>query len=72
MNVSQMDLVEAAARLRVPWHTAHRLVLTGQLMGERRNGRWYVDTADLERLEHERKREQESSGPSSRWVQHDS
>ena len=46
----EMDLVEAAARLRIPWHKAHRWVLIGKLKGERRDGRWKVDAADLERL----------------------
>ena len=54
MEAREVDLVEAAARLRVPWHKAHRLVLTGELRGERREGRWKVDAADLERLVRER------------------
>ena len=57
METREVDLVEAAARLRVPWHKAHRLVLTGQLRGERREGRWKVDAADLERLMCEREAE---------------
>ncbi len=51
---STVDLVEAAARLRVPWHTAHRLVLTGKLKGWRDGGWWYVDPGDLGRLLEER------------------
>jgi hypothetical protein len=51
---SSVDLVEAAARLRVPYHTAHRLVLTGRLNGRRLNGRWAVDPVDLDRLVGER------------------
>lgn len=54
METREVDLVEAAARLKVPWHTAHRWVLTGHLQGERREGRWKVDAADLERLVRER------------------
>ena len=51
---AELDLVEAAARLRVPWHKAHRWVLIGKLKGERRDGRWKVDPADLQRLMSER------------------
>ena len=50
----EVDLVEAAAQLRVSWHTAHRWVLIGRLKGERKNGRWKVNAADLERLITER------------------
>lgn len=50
----ELDLVEAAARLRVAYHTAHRLVLTGKLKGWRLDGRWFVDACDLERLLKER------------------
>jgi predicted site-specific integrase-resolvase len=46
----EIDLVQAAAELHVPWHTAHRWVLTGVLRGERREGRWKVDRQDLDRL----------------------
>ena len=46
----EVDLIEAAAQLRVPYHTAHRWVLTGALQGVRRGGRWYVSTRDLKRL----------------------
>lgn len=49
-----VELVEAAARLRVPYHTAHRWVLTGVLIGNRVDGRWFVLRDDLERLERER------------------
>jgi hypothetical protein len=49
-SVRELDLPLAAARLRIPWHAAHRLVLTGKLRGERRDGRWFVDAVDLERL----------------------
>ncbi len=52
-----VDLVEAARRLRVAYHVAHRLVLTGRLKGDRKNGRWKVDSEDLRRLEGEREEE---------------
>ena len=54
MAKERVDLVEAATRLRVAYHAAYRLVLTGGLRAERRNGRWLVDLEDLERLERER------------------
>ena len=55
-QIEKIDLVEAAQRLRVPWHTAHRLVLVGTLKGNRKDGRWTVDLADLERLLADRSR----------------
>ena len=54
MALETVDLVEAAARLRISYHAAYRLVLTGRLKAERRNGRWLVDREDLERLERDR------------------
>lgn len=48
------DLVSAAHRLAVPYHTCLRWVLIGQLQGERRRGRWVVFTRDLRRLMRER------------------
>ncbi len=50
----EIDLVTAAQRLRLSWHTTHRLVLQGQLRGERRNGHWFVVEADVERLAEQR------------------
>ncbi len=58
---AELDLVAAAARLRVPWHTAHRWVLTGRLEGRRRKGRWFVTKASVEHLIlHEQPRDLES------------
>ncbi len=37
------EMIEAAARLRVPYHTCYRWVLTGKLKGERRDGHWFVE-----------------------------
>jgi hypothetical protein len=45
-----VDLVEAATRLRISYHTAHRMVITGRLKGRRLKGHWAVDLEDLERL----------------------
>lgn len=53
-NRKVTDLVSAALRLAVPYHTCLRWVLVGQLRGERRRGRWVVFTCDLRRLMHER------------------
>jgi hypothetical protein len=50
MTQQRIDLVSAAARLRISWHTAYRLVLTGVLDGERLGGRWYVDPRSVERF----------------------
>ena len=47
----EVDLVQAAARLRIPWHTAHRLVLVGTLKGTKRRGRWKVDSESLRAYE---------------------
>jgi hypothetical protein len=49
-----VELVDAAAKLRVPYHTAHRWVLVGRLKGARVDGAWSVDAADLDRLIRER------------------
>ncbi len=54
----EMPLVDAAARLRIPYHTAHRYALTGRLTAVRRNGRWSVDRASVTRLADELAREQ--------------
>lgn len=43
-----MELVDAAARLKVPYHLAHRWVLIGRLAGERRRGRWFVECRSVE------------------------
>jgi Rad3-related DNA helicase len=51
MNEKPMiGLAEAAQRLRLPYQNCHRLLLTGQLRGEKRNGRWYVQLDDVERF----------------------
>ena len=49
-----VELVDAAAKLHVPYHTAHRWVLVGRLKGARVDGAWTVDAADLDRLIRER------------------
>jgi hypothetical protein len=49
-----IGLAVAAARLKIPYQDAHRLVLIGRLAGEKRGGRWYVRVADVERILRER------------------
>jgi predicted site-specific integrase-resolvase len=49
-----LDLVTASARLRVPWHTAHRWVLIGRLQGERRGNRWFVAERSVRKVELDR------------------
>lgn len=49
-----VPLTQAAKTLRMSWPRAWRLVLEGHLQAEQAaNGRWYVDSADLARLERE-------------------
>ncbi len=43
-----IGLAVAAARLKIPYQDAHRLLLTGRLGGEKRKGRWFVSAADVE------------------------
>ena len=45
-----IGLAEAAQRLRVPYQNCHRLLMTGVLRGEKRDGRWYVHASDVERF----------------------
>lgn len=61
--VHEVDLVSAAARLRVSWHKAYRYVLTGRLKGERREGRWFVDADSLNGLESREVEPRETSTP---------
>lgn len=46
----EIGLPEAAQLLRLPYQSAHRLVLVGALAGEKRAGRWFVRRADVIRL----------------------
>ena len=48
-----MGLADAAARLRVPYPTAHRLLLIGRLRGQKHGGRWMVPRSDVMSLERE-------------------
>ena len=50
MAEQEIGLAEAAARLRIPYQDAHRMLLTGKLPGAKRGGRWYVLVRDVEQL----------------------
>jgi hypothetical protein len=57
-----IGLAEAAQRLGLPYQDAHRLVLTGDLHGEKRGSRWYVPVVDVTRLARERRIEPLAAG----------
>jgi hypothetical protein len=57
MDADRMiGLAEAAQQLALPYQNCHRLLLTGQLRGEKRDGRWYVYWTDVERFAKQRLR----------------
>ncbi len=62
-RVVWVELVIAAARLAVPYHTAHRWALTGRLTAVRRDGRWWVDRATVTKLARELACEQPVTKP---------
>jgi hypothetical protein len=45
---AETDLTDAAVQLGVTRAKAYDMVLTGQLIGERRAGRWFVTRASVE------------------------
>jgi hypothetical protein len=47
---------DAALRLGLSYHATLRLLLVGQLKGERRNGHWLIDLTDVERFRRARRR----------------
>ena len=49
-----LTLTNAAALLRMSYNVILRKVLVGDLRGERRDGHWFVDANDLDRLLAER------------------
>jgi hypothetical protein len=49
-HAGKLGLAEAAQLLRIPYQQAHRLLLLGKLRGEKRGGRWFVDSVDVQRL----------------------
>lgn len=54
---TEMGLAEAAARLRIPYQDAHRLLLTGRIIGRKRGGRWFVSVAAVDNLAREAEHE---------------
>ena len=48
--MGDMTLIEAAATLGKSYNATLRLVLTRELHGERRDGRWFCDRRDVARL----------------------
>jgi hypothetical protein len=54
MTDATISLSQAALALSASYNQTLRWVLVGELKGERREGRWLVDAADLQRLKAER------------------
>jgi hypothetical protein len=54
MSNSMIPLSQAALELAASYNQTLRWVMVGQLKGERRDGRWLVDHADLARFKVER------------------
>jgi len=46
----EIALSDAAQRLGISWERTWRLLLTGRLRGEKRNGRWFVSATSVELL----------------------
>jgi hypothetical protein len=59
MRDTTISLPQAAQALGQSWERTWRQVLTGQLAGEKRDGRWLVSVASVERLARLRQRETE-------------
>ena len=45
-----IPLIQGSALIRRSYNQTLRLVLLGELRGERKEGRWYVDEVDARRL----------------------
>lgn len=58
--MNMMTLVDAAHRLAVPWHTAHRYALTGRLEAKKVGGRWTVTSASVAKVAKELRAERSS------------
>lgn len=43
-----MSLPQAAQRLGQSWERTWRMMLSGRIAGEKRGGRWFVNTVDVE------------------------
>ena len=55
-----ITLVEAAHRLAVPWHTAHRYALVGRLEAKKVSGRWSVTETSVKKVARELRAERSS------------
>jgi hypothetical protein len=49
-QLDELPLTAAALQLGISWQRAWRLVLTGEISGSKRGGRWFVDTVSLEQF----------------------
>jgi hypothetical protein len=47
---NEVPLADAAAALKKTWGQAWKLVLTGELKGRKKNGKWLVDAESLRQL----------------------
>ena len=73
-NSQEITLEEAAELLRVHYMTVYKYVRTGRLRAERRQGRWVIDSSDLEAFHDSSEAPQARSapglgaGPAQRWA----
>lgn len=58
----EITLSDAAQRLGMSWGRAWRLVLTGKLLGTKREGRWVVSERSVTRLRDAQKKRSTSKG----------
>ena len=58
-NDETIGLAEAGVRLRLPYQNVHRLLLIGELRGEKVESRWRVRVEDVDRLAHEQSQEEQ-------------
>ncbi len=58
-NDETIGLAEAGVRLRLPYQNVHRLLLIGELRGEKVGSRWRVRVEDVDRLAHEQSQEEQ-------------
>ncbi len=60
-----ISLTEAAKRLSMSWERTWRALLSGNLEGEKRRGRWYVTIRSVRRFERCLRNPTPSSGAAS-------
>ena len=51
--IAHVELTIAAQRLAISWERARRAVLTGKLVGKKRDGLWFVSAASVDKYEQE-------------------